>query len=60
MRFFERLLGGDRLLTDPEECESYNIDFPKTLRGEQIWIAKFDQGDVLGDRGRGREQFPNR
>ncbi|XP_026830791.1 D-2-hydroxyglutarate dehydrogenase, mitochondrial [Ooceraea biroi] len=33
VRFFDALLGSNRLVTDPDECESYNIDFPKTVRG---------------------------
>jgi len=34
VRFFDSLLGSNRLITDPDECESYNIDFPKTVRGK--------------------------
>lgn len=33
LRFFEDLLGKDRLLTDPDECESYNVDWVKMVRG---------------------------
>lgn len=36
IRFFESLVGSNRLITDPDECEGYNIDFPKTVRGERI------------------------
>lgn len=35
VRFFDSLLGSSRLIMDPDECESYNIDFPKTVRGKR-------------------------
>lgn len=34
VRFFDSLLGSNRLITDPDECESYNIDFMKSVRGK--------------------------
>ncbi|KYN30873.1 D-2-hydroxyglutarate dehydrogenase, mitochondrial [Trachymyrmex septentrionalis] len=37
--FFESLLGS-RLITDPHECESYNIDFAKTVRGASKLVLK--------------------
>lgn len=36
VRFFESLLGSSHLITDPDECESYNIDFAKTVRGKHV------------------------
>lgn len=38
IRFFDSLLGPNRLITDPDECESYNIDFPSTVRGKRARI----------------------
>ncbi|XP_077254732.1 D-2-hydroxyglutaric acid dehydrogenase [Temnothorax americanus] len=38
--FFESLLGSNRLITDPDECESYNIDFPRTVRGASRLVLK--------------------
>jgi hypothetical protein len=35
IRFFDSLLGSNRFITDPDECEKYNIDFPKTVRGKR-------------------------
>lgn len=35
IHFFEDLLGPNRLITAPEECEPYNIDFAKTVRGNK-------------------------
>lgn len=35
VRFFDSLLGSNRLITDADECESYNIDFAKTVRGKR-------------------------
>lgn len=34
VRFFDSLLSSNQVVTDPDECESYNIDFPKTVRGK--------------------------
>lgn len=33
VNFFERLLDRNRVITDPEECDGYNIDFANTVRG---------------------------
>ncbi|KAG5327186.1 D2HDH protein, partial [Pseudoatta argentina] len=38
--FFESLLGSSRIITDPDECESYNIDFAKTVRGASKLVLK--------------------
>lgn len=35
VRFFDSLLDSNRVITDPDECESYNIDFAKTVRGKR-------------------------
>lgn len=40
VRFFDSLLGSSRLIMDPDECESYNIDFPKTVRGASRLVLK--------------------
>ncbi|XP_014480949.1 PREDICTED: D-2-hydroxyglutarate dehydrogenase, mitochondrial [Dinoponera quadriceps] len=40
VRFFDGLLDSNRIITDPEECESYNIDFPKTVRGSSQLVLK--------------------
>ncbi|XP_012234746.1 D-2-hydroxyglutarate dehydrogenase, mitochondrial [Linepithema humile] len=40
IRFFESLVGSNRLITDPDECEGYNIDFPKTVRGASRLVLK--------------------
>ncbi|XP_032683219.1 D-2-hydroxyglutarate dehydrogenase, mitochondrial [Odontomachus brunneus] len=40
VRFFDGLLGSHRIITDPEECESYNIDFPNTVRGASRLVLK--------------------
>ncbi|XP_012537385.1 D-2-hydroxyglutarate dehydrogenase, mitochondrial isoform X2 [Monomorium pharaonis] len=40
VRFFDSLLGSNHLITDPDECESYNIDFPKTIRGMSQLVLK--------------------
>lgn len=33
LRFLEDILGKERLLTDPDECQSYNVDWVKMVRG---------------------------
>lgn len=33
LKFFEELVGKDRIITDAAECESYNIDWIKNVRG---------------------------
>lgn len=33
--FFGGLLGSSRVVSDPEECEGYNIDHSKIVRGKQ-------------------------
>lgn len=38
--YFENLLGKDRVITDPVECKSYNIDFANTVRGKSTLILK--------------------
>nr|XP_046475509.1 D-2-hydroxyglutarate dehydrogenase, mitochondrial isoform X2 [Neodiprion pinetum] len=40
LRFFEDLLGKDRLITDPDECESYNVDWVKMVRGCSRLVVK--------------------
>ncbi|XP_011701190.1 PREDICTED: D-2-hydroxyglutarate dehydrogenase, mitochondrial isoform X2 [Wasmannia auropunctata] len=40
VRFFDSLLGSNGLITDPDECEGYNIDFAKTVRGASRLILK--------------------
>lgn len=42
VRFFDALLGSNRLLTDPDDCQSYNIDFTKTVRG--VRLCHFSRG----------------
>lgn len=41
IRFFESLVGSNRLITDPDECEGYNIDFPKTVRGKHLLFMDY-------------------
>lgn len=31
--FFESLLGPDRCITDPDECDGYNVDWFRTVKG---------------------------
>ncbi|XP_012151768.1 D-2-hydroxyglutaric acid dehydrogenase isoform X2 [Megachile rotundata] len=38
--FFKELLGRNRVITDPEECESYNIDFSRIVRGKSNLVLK--------------------
>ncbi|KYN06155.1 D-2-hydroxyglutarate dehydrogenase, mitochondrial [Cyphomyrmex costatus] len=40
IRFFDSLLGSSRVITDPYECETYNIDFAKTVRGASQLVLK--------------------
>lgn len=40
VRFFDALLGSNRLVTDPDDCQSYNIDFTKTVRGASRLVLK--------------------
>lgn len=32
--YFEDLLGKDRVIRDPEECEAYNVDWVKNVKGK--------------------------
>lgn len=32
---FNELLGRDRVITDEEECEGYNVDYTKIVRGKR-------------------------
>lgn len=34
VNFFKNLLEQNRVITDPEECEGYNIDWVKMVRGK--------------------------
>ncbi|XP_050448521.1 D-2-hydroxyglutarate dehydrogenase, mitochondrial [Cataglyphis hispanica] len=38
--FFNTLMSSNRVITSPDECESYNIDFPKTVRGAGRCVLK--------------------
>jgi FAD/FMN-containing dehydrogenase len=38
--FFERLLPGDRVLTNPDDCLSYNIDWIKTCQGQSQLVLR--------------------
>ncbi|KAI4499154.1 hypothetical protein M0802_005737 [Mischocyttarus mexicanus] len=40
VNFFERLLDKNRVITDPDECDGYNIDFANTVRGKSRLILK--------------------
>lgn len=40
IRFFDSLVGSNRVITDPDECEGYNIDLAKTVRGTSRLILK--------------------
>ncbi|KAL2717564.1 hypothetical protein V1478_013264 [Vespula squamosa] len=40
VNFFERLLDRNRAITDPEECDGYNIDFANTVRGQSRLVLK--------------------
>ena len=31
--FFESVLGRDRVITEPDECDSYNIDWLRMVKG---------------------------
>ncbi|XP_050584117.1 D-2-hydroxyglutarate dehydrogenase, mitochondrial isoform X3 [Bombus affinis] len=43
--FFNELLGRNRVITDAEECEGYNIDYSKIVRG----VLTCEAGCVLED-----------
>lgn len=38
--FFNNLLGQNRVITDAEECEGYNIDYSKIVRGKSKIVLK--------------------
>ena len=38
--FFNELLGRSRVIVDPDECESYNIDFSRIVRGKSNLVLK--------------------
>lgn len=38
--FFEKLLGPNRVITEPAECEGYNIDYAKIVRGKSTVVLK--------------------
>ncbi|KAG7199803.1 hypothetical protein KM043_000465 [Ampulex compressa] len=40
LAFFNGLLDRNRIVTDPEECDGYNIDFAKTVRGNSRLVLK--------------------
>ncbi|XP_012265248.2 D-2-hydroxyglutarate dehydrogenase, mitochondrial [Athalia rosae] len=40
LQFLENLLGKERLLTDPDECESYNVDWARMVRGCSRVVVK--------------------
>lgn len=40
LQFFENLLGKDRLLTDPDECDAYNVDWGKIVKGCSRVVAR--------------------
>ncbi|XP_066584298.1 D-2-hydroxyglutarate dehydrogenase, mitochondrial [Prorops nasuta] len=40
VQFFNNLLGTNRTITDPNECETYNIDFARTVRGRSQLVLK--------------------
>ncbi|KAI4492772.1 hypothetical protein M0804_002563 [Polistes exclamans] len=40
VNFFERLLDRNRVITDPDECDGYNIDFANTVRGNSRVVLK--------------------
>ncbi|CAG9771240.1 unnamed protein product [Ceutorhynchus assimilis] len=40
LQFFTDLLGTQRVVTDPAECESYNIDWIRSVRGYSTCILK--------------------
>lgn len=52
--FFNNLLGQNRVITDAEECEGYNIDYSKIVRGKWkcvrilfSWSFEFSCGNCL-------------
>lgn len=38
--FFNELLGRNRVIADAEECEGYNIDYAKIVRGQSTLVLK--------------------
>ncbi|XP_008553768.1 D-2-hydroxyglutarate dehydrogenase, mitochondrial [Microplitis demolitor] len=40
VNFFEQLLGHNRVITDPNECDSYNVDWIKMVRGSSRLVLK--------------------
>lgn len=40
VNFFKNLLEQNRVITDPEECEGYNIDWVKMVRGNSRLVLK--------------------
>ncbi|XP_044268012.1 D-2-hydroxyglutarate dehydrogenase, mitochondrial [Tribolium madens] len=40
LRFFRELLGENRVLTDPSDCEIYNVDWNRNVRGYSECILK--------------------
>ncbi|XP_012281186.1 D-2-hydroxyglutarate dehydrogenase, mitochondrial isoform X2 [Orussus abietinus] len=40
LQHFQHLLGHERVITDSEECESYNIDWANTVRGASRVVLK--------------------
>ncbi|KAG8038098.1 hypothetical protein G9C98_006423 [Cotesia typhae] len=40
VNFFEQLLGHNRVITDPNECDAYNVDWVKTVRGSSRLVLK--------------------
>ncbi|XP_034947769.1 D-2-hydroxyglutarate dehydrogenase, mitochondrial [Chelonus insularis] len=40
VKFFEQLLGQSRVITDPTECDGYNVDWVKTVRGKSRLVLK--------------------
>ncbi|XP_043286112.1 D-2-hydroxyglutarate dehydrogenase, mitochondrial [Venturia canescens] len=40
LQFFKNTLDDNRVITDPEECESYNVDWIKMVRGNSRLVLK--------------------
>ncbi|XP_066261640.1 D-2-hydroxyglutarate dehydrogenase, mitochondrial [Euwallacea similis] len=40
LNFFKSVLGAQRMLTDPADCESFNIDWIKSVRGYSSCVLK--------------------
>lgn len=47
--FFDDLLGKDRVITDPQECEDYNIDFANTVRGKSALVLRPKNADEVAN-----------